>query len=174
MPLIFHWPARSPSPETVISASRKGARMPNARTTSSSTRSPSSSRTRAMLRPISAPRGAPSTQAIGSEIFEKAERQGPPRHGASGRCAQILVDVSGLCANGFQRLADDRAGAARTGARDEVDQLPPADRGVVAIAGRLIQHCEQAIVETHLGQFPSKHRSPALGHGLLGAKRESV
>ena len=107
-------------------------------------------------------------------MVEQAERQGPPRHGAGGGRAQILIDVAGLCADRFQRLADDWTGPGGTGARDEVDQLPPTDRGVVAVAGRLVQHCEQAIVETHLGQFPSKHRSPALGHGLLGAKRESV
>ena len=62
--LIFHGPEISPSPATISSASRNGARTMKARTTSLSTRSPSPFCAREIERPISGPRGTPSTQAI--------------------------------------------------------------------------------------------------------------
>ena len=81
--------------------------------------------------------------------------KGRPATAARSRCAEVLVDVRGLRANAVQRLRDDGAGSTRACSCDEVDQLPPADGGVVAVASRLVQYGQQAIVETHLQPNPS-------------------
>ena len=44
---------------------------------------------------------------------------------------------------------DDRARAVGTGAGDEVDQLAPTHRRILAVAGRLVEDGQQAIVEAH-------------------------
>src|SRR5204863_8248490 len=107
---------------------------------------------------------------VGGEIFEEAERQWPASDGPCSRRAETFVHLRRLLPNGFECLSYYRARAGGTGARDEVDQLAPTDRGVVAVAGRLVQHCQQAIVETHLSPILRTHRSFALRDRLLCAK----
>jgi hypothetical protein len=87
-------------------------------------------------------------------MFQQSKRQRQGRDGAGGGGAQRLVDVRRICADRFERLLDRRAGGVGPGARDQVDQLAPADRTVVAVAGRLVQYGQQAIVKTHLGPCP--------------------
>jgi hypothetical protein len=88
-------------------------------------------------------------EAVGSEEFEEAQRQRQGGDGARGGGAQVLVDFRGIGADRFKRLGDGRARGVRPGTRDQVDQLPPAHRNVAAVAGRLVQNGQQAIVETH-------------------------
>ena len=49
----------------------------------------------------------------------------------------------------LERLDDHRTRRVRAGTCDKVHQLAPADRNIVAVAGRLVQDGQQAIVETH-------------------------
>jgi hypothetical protein len=58
--------------------------------------------------------------------------------------------VSRLGPDRPERFGDDRAGAVRSGARDQVHQLPPSYRRVVTVFGRLVQNGQQTIVEAHL------------------------
>ncbi|GAA4718493.1 hypothetical protein GCM10023325_14030 [Sphingomonas lutea] len=77
-------------------------------------------------------------------------------------------------ANGIERLADDRARAALPRARDKVDQLAPAHRSIVAVAGRLVQDSEQAIVETHVNPVAAKTGEPTIdggGRTALGSEK---
>jgi hypothetical protein len=53
----------------------------------------------------------------------------------------------GLVSNGLQRVRDDWAGAARSGARHQVDELAPPHRRVMTVFGRLVQNGQQTIVE---------------------------
>ncbi len=86
-------------------------------------------------------------QPVGGEAFKETERQRQSGDGARGRGAQRLFNIRRFGADRFQRLRDHGARAVRPSARDEVNQLPPAHRRVVAIGGRLVQHGQQAIVE---------------------------
>jgi hypothetical protein len=46
-------------------------------------------------------------------------------------------------------LGNHRARAARSGARDQVDQLAPAHRSIVTVVSRLVEDGQQSIVEAH-------------------------
>ena len=75
----------------------------------------------------------------------------------------------------LKRAVDDRARAARPGARDEVDQLTPAHRRIVAVAGRLVEDGQQTIVKTHVVPHSFEtHSSTALREHLLRAKEAVV
>ena len=52
-------------------------------------------------------------------------------------------------ANGGQGVLDDHAPAVATGARDQIDQLPPTDRRIVTVFGRLVEYGQQTIVKAH-------------------------
>ena len=88
-------------------------------------------------------------QPIGGEDLEQAQRERKRGNGASGCGAQIFVDIGPGAADFVEGASDGRAGAIRTGACDQVHQLTPAYRRIVAVAGRLAQHSQQAIVVTH-------------------------
>ena len=79
-------------------------------------------------------------QPIGRKIFEQAERYRKRGDSAGGGGAQRFVDCRGLGADRIERLCDRRTGGVGAGARDEVDQLPPAHRTIVAVARRLVQN----------------------------------
>jgi hypothetical protein len=50
----------------------------------------------------------------------------------------------------LERVDNDGARAVRSGAGDQVHQLPPPHRRVVTVFGRLIEDGQQTIVEAHL------------------------
>jgi hypothetical protein len=77
-------------------------------------------------------------QAVRCEIFEQTEGQWKRGNGPRSRRAKSLIDARPFVPDGFKRLGNDRACAVRTGASDEVDQLAPANRRVVAVFGRLV------------------------------------
>ena len=81
---------------------------------------------------------ATSSNGSGSEAIARAaaERKG-------------LIDIGAIGADQLQGLLDQRIVGLRAGARDEVDQLPPAHRTVMRVDRRLVQHRHQAIVEPH-------------------------
>jgi len=108
-------------------------------------------------------------QSVGREIFEEPERQRQRGDGACRSGAQAFVDIRGFSADRLEGFGDHRARAVRTGARDQVDQLAPADRRIVAtgardqvdqlapadrrivaVLGRLVEDGQQTIVKTHL------------------------
>jgi hypothetical protein len=78
-------------------------------------------------------------QAIGCEIFEQTERQRKGRYRAGSRCPQEFIHPRRFVANGLERVSDNGARAVNAGSRDQVDQLPPAHRGIVAVVGRLAE-----------------------------------
>jgi hypothetical protein len=61
----------------------------------------------------------------------------------------VVVDWHRVTADHPECIGDDRAGGIRPGTRDEIDQLPPADRRIVAVASGLAEHCQKPIVEPH-------------------------
>ena len=75
---------------------------------------------------------------VGGEAFEQAKRQGQRGDGPGGGRAKRLVDAVRLGADRLERLDDDRARAVGPGASDEVDQLPPAHRRIMAVARGLV------------------------------------
>ena len=70
----------------------------------------------------------------------------PPGPRPSARSHRHAADRSGSAASA---CSTNGLPACAAGARDEVDQLPPAHRTVVRVARRLVQHRHQAIVEPH-------------------------
>ena len=89
-------------------------------------------------------------EAVGREIFEQPERKGQaprpraPRRRASSRrrvAASLRIASSASATTGLR--------AVRPGTRDQVDQLAPPHRRVVAVFGRLVEDGQQTIVETH-------------------------
>ena len=88
-------------------------------------------------------------QAVRREIFEQAEGQWKRRDGAGRGCAKSRFDHSGVRPDRLERAADHIAVGNRAGACNEVDQLPPAHRRIMAVAGRLVQYGQQTVVETH-------------------------
>src|SRR6185503_13924654 len=99
-------------------------------------------------------------KAVRGKIFKEAEGQWKRRDGTCRGSAQAFVDLASVRADRFERLRDRFARGVGSGARDEVNQLPPANRNVVAVAGRLIQNGQQAIVETHRFSMSSKTHPP--------------
>jgi hypothetical protein len=78
-------------------------------------------------------------QAIGGKIFEEAKRQRKCRNGSGRGGAKAVLYLGSIAPDRIERSGNHRAAAAGSGARDEVDQLPPAHRSVMAVAGRLVE-----------------------------------
>jgi tetratricopeptide (TPR) repeat protein len=93
--------------------------------------------------------GAMNSAGDYSLFAQAAERQRHCRGRPGGRGAQDFVDSRRVGANHLERLSNRRTVGIGTGARDEVDQLPPAHRHIAAVASRLVEDGQQAIVETH-------------------------
>jgi hypothetical protein len=93
--------------------------------------------------------GRRNRQAVRCKIFEQAQRQRKSGNGPRGCRAKNLIDARPLIANGLKRLGNDRACAVRSGARNKIDQLAPANRRIVAVFGRLVEDGHQSIVEAH-------------------------
>ncbi len=53
-------------------------------------------------------------------------------------------------------------------ARQQIDELAPADGPVVRVRDRLDHHCPQAVVETHLPSFPYRLLRLSLAGCALG------
>ena len=112
---------------------------------------PATGSARALQRraPAPIPPACPRRNIREAEAAAAARRPPGPRPRASFSStspASARIDV--------QRLRDDRAGAVWPAARNEIDQLPPAHRRVVAVARRLVQHGQQTIVEPHSCPIP--------------------
>jgi hypothetical protein len=89
-------------------------------------------------------------QTVRGEIFEETQRQRKRRDGSGSGGAERLFNPPGLVPDRLQCIGYDRAAAVRPGARDEVDKLPPANRRIVTVFGRLVQNGQQTIVKAHL------------------------
>ncbi len=93
--------------------------------------------------------GRRNRKPVGYENFEEPQRQRQGCDGSGSGGAEIFVHVGCIRGDRFQRLRDRRAGSARPGSSDEVDQLPPANRRIPPVARRLVENGQQTIVETH-------------------------
>src|SRR6476646_9847882 len=88
-------------------------------------------------------------QTIRSEIFQEAERERKGSHGASCRGPKIQIDFIGIGPDRFKRSRNDRAFTRESRARGQVHQLPPPNRRIMAVVGRLVEYGQQTIVKTH-------------------------
>ena len=84
--------------------------------------------------------GGGNRQPVGNEIFEEPDGQRTSRNGPCSSGAQLFVDIGCFGPDRIERPPHHRACTLRSGARDEVHQLPPTHGGVVAVARGLAQH----------------------------------
>jgi len=85
---------------------------------------------------------------VGSEREDELDRKLRLGNRSRGGRPNLRIDDDGFASN-FEKRQLGRSGRQVIGPREQLDELPPPDRAVVRIGGRLRQHCVQAIVEPH-------------------------